>query len=153
MIGNGDYTTSPLKNPVNDARDMRDTLKRFGFEVTTRLNADQRSMEEAITQFYHKLQKAEVGLFYYAGHGMQIDGQNYLIPVKAKVTSPSDVKYRLVDTRIVLGKMQDAGNKLNIVVLDACRDNRFRSLFSLGQQRAGFDDGAGGHHPRLCHRR
>jgi len=137
VIGNGAYKGSPLKNPVNDARDMAATLRSLGFEVIHKENADQKTMEEAIHSFGRKLRKGGVGLFYFAGHGMQVEGGNYLIPVDVHIESESDVRFEAVDAGRVLGKMEDAGNDLNIVILDACRDNPFaRSFRSSTRGRA-----------------
>src|SRR6056297_3584506 len=83
VIGNADYDSAPLENPVNDARDMAAKLKALGFKVITRINADKRSLFTSIDEFYRNLKDSRVGLFYYAGHGMQIEGTNYLIPVDA----------------------------------------------------------------------
>ncbi|MBF0202626.1 MAG: caspase family protein [Desulfamplus sp.] len=132
VIGNADYSTSPLKNPVNDAEDMASRLKQCDFEVIKLTNADRRSMIKAVDAFYKNLRGAEVGLFYYAGHGVQVNGRNFLIPVDAHVTSESDVELESLDARRVLGKMNDAGNPLNIVILDACRDNPFERSFRTG---------------------
>jgi hypothetical protein len=129
VIGNGDYKKALLKNPVNDAYDMAKALREMGFEVIHKENASQRSMENAIRYFGKRLRKGGVGLFYFAGHGIQVKGINYLIPVDASIESESDVKYECVDAGRVLGKMEDAGNHLNIVVLDACRDNPFERSF------------------------
>jgi len=138
VIGNGAYKSAPLKNPVNDASDMASTLRNLGFDVMHINNADRRRMEDTIREFGRRLRHGGVGLFYYAGHGMQVDGRNYLIPVDAKVESESDVKFEAVDAGRVLGKMEDAENELNIVILDACRDNPFARSFrssSLGLAR------------------
>lgn len=129
VIGNGAYKKAPLRNPVNDAYDMAEALRKIGFEVIHKENASQRSMENAIRDFGKLLRKGGVGLFYFAGHGIQVEGINYLIPVDARIESESDVKYECVDAGRVLGKMEDAGNDLNIVVLDACRDNPFARSF------------------------
>ncbi len=129
IIGNSAYKSSPLANPANDAEDMTAALKRLGFDVIKEVNADQRQMEDAIDKFYNCLRKSEIGLFYYAGHGMQIDNANYLIPVRANIKSESDVKFESVHAGRVLGKMRDVGNRLNIVILDACRDNPFKRSF------------------------
>ena len=118
VIGNSAYQTAPLTNPVNDAEDMSSTLINMGFTVILKKNADQRTMEDAIRSFGKQLRKGGVGLFYFAGHGMQVDGRNYLIPVDSKIESESDVKYEAVDAGRVLGKMEDAENQLNIVILD-----------------------------------
>ena len=129
VIGNSAHQTAPLTNPGNDAEDMSSTLINMGFTVILKKNADQRTMEDAIRSFGEQLRKGGVGLFYFAGHGMQVDGRNYLIPVDSKIESESDVKYEAVDAGRVLGKMEDAENQLNIVILDACRNNPFSRNF------------------------
>ncbi len=129
VIGNSAYKSSPLKNPVNDASDMASALRDSGFDVTLKTNASLRSMEKAIQNFGKKLRGGGVGLFYFAGHGLQVGGRNYLIPVDAEIESESDVKYDGVDAGRVLGKMENAGNGLNIVILDACRNNPFARSF------------------------
>jgi hypothetical protein len=144
VIGNGAYQASPLKNPVHDARDMAGTLKRLGFDVTLLTDAGQRDMEEAVHTFGTRLGTGVAGLFYYAGHGMQVRGDNYLIPVDADVRSESDIRYEAVNAGRVLGKMQDAGNGVNIVILDACRNNPFaRSFRSDSRGLARMDAPAG----------
>jgi hypothetical protein len=130
VIGNGAYkTTAHLRNPVNDAQDMAYTLENLGFEVIHRENAERKAMILAIMDFGRQLRKGGIGLFYFAGHGIQVDGRNYLIPVDAKIESESDVEFGGVDAGRVLGKMEDAENDLNIVILDACRNNPFSSSF------------------------
>jgi hypothetical protein len=140
VIGNSDYESSPLKNPVNDASDMEKMLKGLGFEVISRLNANQKQMEDAIRQFQGKLTKDSMGLFFFAGHGMQVGGVNFLIPIGAKISQESDIKYESVDAGRVLDAMHNAGNPLNIVILDACRDNPFaRSYRSSSKGLARMD--------------
>lgn len=130
IIGNSDYVSSPLKNPVNDARAMSKVLKDMGFKVQTVLNGDQRSIKHAINEFGSEITDNKgVGLFYYAGHGMQTNGRNYLIPVDAVVETATDVEYEGVDVGRVLGKMETAKNSMNIVILDACRNNPFARSF------------------------
>ena len=129
VIGNGAYTFAPLKNPPNDANDMAAVLKSLGFEVDLKVNANLRQMEEAVRRFGKKLRSGGQGLFYFSGHGMQVNGLNYLLPVDASIESESDVRYEAVDAGQVLGKMRDAGNPLNIVILDACRNNPFARSF------------------------
>jgi LPXTG-motif cell wall-anchored protein len=129
VIGNGNYSEGALKNPVNDARDMASLLKSQGFQVTLKLNAGVKDMEESVRQFGLALRRGGVGLFYFAGHGLQVGGSNYLVPVDAKIVSESDVRFECVDAGRVLGKMEDAGNSLNIVILDACRNNPFARSF------------------------
>lgn len=134
VIGNGAYAGSPLKNPVNDAQDVANMLKRLGFEVIMRQDADLKTMELAVETFYDSLKKGGAGLFYFAGHGVQVAGSNYLVPVKARIRSESDVKFEAVDASRVLGKMEDAGNGLNLVILDACRNNPYSRGFRSSAQ-------------------
>jgi formylglycine-generating enzyme required for sulfatase activity len=129
VIGNGAYKAGPLKNPANDARDMAATLKSLGFEVILRENAGLRQMNEAIDQFWGSLKKGGVGLFFFAGHGLQVGGENFLVPVDARIALEKDVQYECVNAGKVLGRMEDAGNGLNIVILDACRNNPFARSF------------------------
>lgn len=130
IIGNADYTESPLKNPGNDARDMADALTKIGFDTTLVVDVDRRAMGKSIREFGKKLrQRGGVGLFYYAGHGMQIDNRNYLIPVDAPMEEEDEVPYESVDVGSVLAKMESAGNSLNVIILDACRNNPFPSQF------------------------
>jgi peptide/nickel transport system substrate-binding protein len=129
VIGNADYKLSPLKNPVNDAKDMAAILKESGFKVTLKMNATKREMENSVRKFGKTLRNGGVGLFYYAGHGMQLKGRNYLIPINALIESESDVEYESLDAGRVLGKMEDAGNDMNIVIFDACRNNPFARNF------------------------
>jgi uncharacterized caspase-like protein len=130
VIGNGAYTNAPpLKNPPNDARDMAATLKALGFDVTSGVNLNQRDMKRLIREFGQKLKGGGSGLFYYAGHGVQSKGKNYLIPIEADIQSDIEVEDAGVDVNLVLGYMDDAQNGLNIVILDACRNNPFARSF------------------------
>ncbi len=125
-IGNGMYeSTGILKNPENDARDIALSLQSLGFEVMRIENADQETMRRAIDEFGKKLKEYEVGLFFYAGHGVQAKGYNYLVPVDAALVSENDVEYNCVHAGRVLAKMEDAGTTTNIVIMDACRNNPF----------------------------
>ena len=130
VIGNGAYQNFPLKNPSNDARDLANALRNLGFSVSIKLDADRRSMEASFHEFGNALRTGGTGLFYFAGHGLQINGRNYLIPIGADIRSESDVRYEAVDAGRILGKMEDAGNPLNIIILDACRNNPFKSFFT-----------------------
>jgi WD40 repeat protein len=132
IIGNGHYKSSPLSNPVNDARLITESLENIGFEVISVENASQRQMKQAIDEFGRKIKNGGIGMFYYAGHGMQVNGRNYLIPVKANIQSEQDVEYESVDVGRVLAKMESANNRLNIVMLDACRNNPFARSFRSG---------------------
>ncbi|CAA7627847.1 exported hypothetical protein [Candidatus Terasakiella magnetica] len=127
VIGNGTYrNTAPLKNSVNDARLMAETFSALGFRLIgdgPLIDAERPAMEQSIRSFGKALREGAVGVFYYSGHGLQVKGTNYMAPVSAKVTGESDVKYELVDVSFVLDEMGNAGNRLNIVILDACRNN------------------------------
>ena len=130
VIGNGAYTSAPpLKNPPNDARDMAATLRALGFDVTSGINVNQKDMKRLIREFGLKLKGGGSGLFYYAGHGTQSKGRNYLIPVDADIQSEAEVEDSGVDAALVLNYMDDAQNGLNIVILDACRNNPFARSF------------------------
>ena len=123
LIGNARYQTSPLANPVNDVRGMATALRKVGFTVIKHENLNFRQMREAIRDFGEKLSKDHVGLFYYSGHGVQVDGRNYLIPVNSDIKYEDEVASSALDAEMVLAKLESAKNKLNIVVLDACRDS------------------------------
>ena len=133
VIGNASYAESKLNNPANDAADMAAMLRDLGFEVVQKVDLQHQPMEEAIRDFGQRLRRAEVGLFYYAGHAVQVDGRNYLIPVGADIRAEKDVKFKSVDLGFLLAELADAGNPLNLVILDACRDNPFRSFRSLSR--------------------
>lgn len=145
VIGNGAYRDAPLKNPVNDARDMAAKLRELGFQVIERLDADRPSMRQGLREFEQRLrQQRGVGLFYYAGHGVQLKGQNYLIPVGVDIHQEFEVPDEAVDAEAVLRAMESAGNELNIVILDACRNNPFtRGFGSAGRGLARMDGPAG----------
>lgn len=125
VIGNGHYPSAPLDNPENDARAMAESLKRAGFEVMLKLNSTQREMHEAVRHFGDRLVPQAVGLLFYAGHGVQVGGKNYLIPTDADIRREDEVPFQSVDVQQVLDKMESAKNRLNIVILDACRNNPF----------------------------
>jgi len=126
IIGNSNYITGNiLKNPVNDAEAMSSVLKGLGFDVLNYLDTDQKAMKKAMDEFGHKLHNYNVGLFYFAGHGLQVNGINYLIPVDASLQIAQDVDYDCIDVGRLLGKMEEAGTATNIIILDACRDNPF----------------------------
>jgi hypothetical protein len=125
LIGNAAYAQSPLRHPVHDATDMATLLRRLGFEVTLIPDADKPSMEQAIGDFTRGVPKGSVGLFYFSGHGAQIDGLTYLLPIGAVFTQPTDVKYHAVAADWILGRMDDSGMEVKLVILDACRNNPF----------------------------
>lgn len=134
VIGNADYDRVPLKNPVNDARAIADKLKAFDFEVDLHINVDQKAMIRAIRAYGEKLkQRRGVGMVYYAGHGVQLGGENYLIPVGADIQKALDIDLEAVRLERVLNEIRVATSRLNIVVLDACRDNPYSGIRGSGE--------------------
>lgn len=132
VIGNADYKeATPLRNPLNDARDIIKVLRALNFNVIEVLNGSKIQMIEAIDSFRKQLDQAEVGLFYYSGHGIQYHGNNYLIPLKAHIANPADLEQESVDVRRVLVRMEQAEIPLSIVILDACRNNPYRNLYGF----------------------
>ncbi len=132
IIGNSAYKSAPLANPVNDAKLITTTLQKIGFKTILELDADQKTMKRAINRFGDELEKMgkdAVGLFYYAGHGVQVAGRNYLLPVGADIQNEKDVDVEAVAADGILGAMDYAGNRLNVIVLDACRNNPFKRSF------------------------
>jgi hypothetical protein len=129
IIGNSQYIhVTRLENPVNDARLMANTLRDLGFNLigeSPQLDLDKAEFDRVVLQFGHELQGADVGLFYYAGHGLQVRGANYLVPIGANPTREADVAFQMFDANLVLRQMEGSGTKLNIVILDACRNNPF----------------------------
>jgi len=130
VIGNANYADAPLRNPTHDAEDMARVLASLHFTVITRTNINQREMEDAVQEFFRAMEHHDVALFYFSGHGTQVQGENYLIPVRENIQSESDVRYKAVNAGYVLGKMEESGRGTNIVILDACRNNPFKSFRS-----------------------
>jgi hypothetical protein len=131
VIGNADYVNAnALANPVNDAKAVKLALQSLGFTVMSCYDADQKTMKKIIDEFGTELENYTVGLFYYAGHGIQVRGNNFLIPVDANLLVEQDVDYDCIDAGRLLGKMEAAGTKTNIVILDACRNNPFERSWS-----------------------
>ena len=145
VIGNSKYggDLPKLTNPANDAELMAGTLKKLGFDVIKVQDADLPKMKRAIIDFGTKLQTAgptAVGLFYYAGHGMQVAGENYLIPLNANIQKAADTELEAIDAQSILKQMEFAGNALNILILDACRNNPLsRGMRSADQGLARMD--------------
>ncbi|MDR1218643.1 MAG: caspase family protein, partial [Treponema sp.] len=147
VIGNAAYTrVSPLRNTVNDAADMKAALEGLGFQVELLTNATLRQMADGVDRFARRLGASpdSYGFFYYSGHGVQSQGENFLIPVDVDIQREADLPYEALHMQRALDYMQDAGNRLNVVVLDACRDNPFswarsgaRGLTVTGRQPPG----------------
>jgi len=130
VIGNSSYTDAPLANPVNDATAIAKTLQGLGFKVILRTNVTQSQMRAAVREFGDELHANRgVGLFYFAGHGMQINNRNFLIPIGTDIRREYEVEDQSVDAGSVLSMMQSARARVNIVILDACRNNPFTRSF------------------------
>jgi hypothetical protein len=146
VVGNTAYQNiTRLDNPRNDATLMAETLSGLGFTLIggrAQLDLDKAALDTDVQNFGRQIQGADVALFYYAGHGVQVNGSNYLVPVAANPTREADVDFQMVDINLVLRQMQGSGTRLNLVILDACRNNPFggRGLRSadggLAQMRA-----------------
>src|SRR5436189_4940082 len=129
VIGNSAYqNVTRLDNPSKDASLMADTLGGLGFTLIggrAQLDLDRSALDTAVQNFGRQIQGADVALFYYAGHGVQVSGANYLVPVGANPTREADVDFQMVDVNLVLRQMQGSGTRLNMVILDACRNTPF----------------------------
>jgi len=133
VIGNGDYPNVPLKNPANDARDLAKALAEVGFSVSLVVDGDLAAMNRAIRDFGNAIKRPDaVALFYYSGHGVQYRGANYLVPARSDIQAADELPYAAVNAEQVYAKMESAGDRTNIIVLDACRNNPFP-----GAERAG----------------
>jgi hypothetical protein len=130
VIGNDQYPNEPLKNAVNDARAVQKALQDLGFKVVFRPNADTVSMRSAAVEFTKILDGATAAVFYYAGHGIQHRERNYLIPIDAKFTSEAEIAFGGIDVRQIIDYMDDAKVRYKFVILDACRNNPFRNVFT-----------------------
>jgi len=134
VIGNKAYLGDlpPLRNTVRDAKSIRDILKKRGFEVIYKTDVTKKSMKNHLKSFYRKIRGGGVGVFYFSGHGIELNGQNYLIPTNADLEDKSDAEYEAVALNQITSKMQKAKNRLNIVILDACRSNPFEKSIGSG---------------------
>jgi tetratricopeptide (TPR) repeat protein len=138
VIGNGTYKNAPvLPNPRNDATDMAVILRKLGFDVIDGHDLDRRDMENKIREFSRKIENADLALFYYAGHGLQVTGKNYLVPIDAKLEREGDLSFEAIDVDVVLQQLE-SGPRANLVFLDACRNNPLARNFarSLGIRSA-----------------
>jgi len=130
IIGNDDYKFSPLKNPVNDAKDMAEALSALQFKIIKCINCNEAQIRESVRKFDNALRESHgCGVVYYAGHGVQVRGENYLIPVGVDLLREYEVMDNCVSLSSILGSLETAQNRLNIVILDACRNNPFQSSF------------------------
>ena len=136
IIGNSDYQyASPLKNPKNDSADIAEALEDLYFDTTLLQNANKAQIEEAITEFLEDLQdNGGVGLFYYAGHGIQLQGNNYLVPVETNTGTDIEIKHQSYNIANLLAGMRQIQTATNIIILDACRDNPFENVIAKNGQ-------------------
>lgn len=132
VIGNGSYKEGPLRNPPNDADDIAKALGGMGFAVTIHKNIGLRDMRRAVRTFGEDLRNAQAGLFYFAGHGVQVRGNNYLMPTDGDIQTEADVEDQALDANYVLRTMEDSKVPTTIVILDACRNNPYARGFRSG---------------------
>jgi hypothetical protein len=132
VIGNNAYPDKPLHNAINDATAVSDVLKRIGFDVETRLNATLLDTDRAIEQFVDRIRPGDVALFYFSGHGVQINEQNYLIPIDFQAKTAADARHASYALQHVQENIEEAGAELQILILDACRDNPYRGVRGAG---------------------
>ena len=133
IVGNNNYGFAPpLANAANDAVDLTNALEELGFDVDRVIDADLRTLDQAIDRFVGKLSPGDVALFHFSGHGMEVDGENYLIPVDFKLKDEASVRYDAYSASKLHDRMAGAASRLNIVMLDACRNNGFRASRSSG---------------------
>lgn len=129
VIGNSAYTNSPLKNPSNDAQDMSSKLRGLGFNVVERNNIKTKQIGSMLTEFRSKLSPGAVALVFYAGHGIQIKGENYLPAVDAEINAEEDVPYQSISVKQIMDVLDESKTRLNLVFLDACRNNPYSRSF------------------------
>lgn len=151
VVGNGAYEhVAKLKNPANDARDLSARLEALGFVVIGGVDLDRQKLVEALIRFGRAAEKADTALFFYAGHGLQVNGQNYLVPTDARVEFAAEIDISLVSLSGVMQQLE-RGSRVNLVFLDACRDNPFakdlagssRSAVALGRGLGRVQTGSG----------
>lgn len=134
VIGNGSYQEplSILHNTINDSRALRKILQQRGFTVLYQEDVNKRTFRYLLETFYKKLQRGGVGLLYFSGHGLEVNGGNYLIPTDAKIRVKSDIEFEAIALDRITKRMQSIKNRLNIVILDACRSDPFAKAVGVG---------------------
>ena len=138
IIGNATYEEAPLNNPVHDAVDISNKIKQLGFEVTLLTNSNMEDFEKAVSDISEKAKKYDVVFLYYSGHGLQIQGDNFLVPIGAKLYSEADVKHKCVALNYILDKLNDSKCPMKVIVLDACRSNPFLRAWYKGYNGGGL---------------
>ena len=142
-IGNNAYRDHPLQNAVNDAQAVRAALADVGFDVDLKLNTGMAQLEQAASEFAARVRPGDVAVFYYSGHGMQVGDQNYLIPVDFEARTAVDAKYKSYAASRIQENLEAAGVAIEIIILDACRDNPYRGLRSGSGGLAAMQAGKG----------
>ncbi|MCY7387433.1 MAG: caspase family protein [Burkholderiales bacterium] len=130
VIGNDQYPTDPLRNAVNDAQAVAKTLSDLGFKVMIKTNADYATMRGVAVEFARVMEGATAAVFYYAGHGIQYRGQNYLVPTDAKLTSEASIAFNAMPVTQILDTIDEAKVRHKFIILDACRNNPFSNVFT-----------------------
>ena len=146
LIGNASYRSAPLRNPVNDVNAMSRKLRSLGFTVIAKHNLNRQQMRQAVKSFRQRLRRGDTALLYYSGHGVQVEGQNYLLPINNGIMDAFDISDGGVSLNFLLGNLNSSFAKEKIVILDACRDNPFKSRIknlSKGLTRVGGSLGTG----------
>jgi uncharacterized caspase-like protein/peroxiredoxin/tetratricopeptide (TPR) repeat protein len=140
LIGNSSYDSAPLSNPANDVRDMGAALKTAGFEIVQKENLDAEGMKAAIRDFGERMKKDRdaAGFFFFAGHGIQVNGRNFLLPVGRNYKSEQDVEDYGLDISFVMRRLEEASSRISVVILDACRNNPFYNRKSRGMAARGL---------------
>lgn len=127
VIGNANYQFSPLKNPINDATDMSEKLTDMRYKVTLAVDQSPEQMQAIVSEFYNSITEPDaISVFYYAGHGIQADNVNYLIPVNAEISSLASMQQQALSFNTILTQLGNAASQQNIIILDACRNNPFK---------------------------
>ncbi|MBP7639104.1 MAG: caspase family protein, partial [Kiritimatiellae bacterium] len=144
VMGNAAYADAPLLNPVNDATAVSEALRNVGFDVALHTDCTHEQMEESVRAFGERIRGAGAALFYFAGHGIQVEGQNYLVPLDARIEAENEAKFRCLNAGLVLAKMENAGAAVNLIILDACRNDPFARRFRSAAQGLASMDAARG---------
>ena len=139
VIGMSDYGAGrSLNNTLNDADDMSNVLTKLGFEVTLLKNNDLRNLKTNLSKWFQTISQNDMAIFYFAGHGMEVNGENFLIPVDAELSTQSDVQYDALNVQWVLDNMNEKNVEMKLLILDACRDNPFKRSWTRGSESKGF---------------
>ena len=126
VIGNAAYQEGALKNPVNDAEDLSASLRRLGFDVAVKSNLGKRGMEQALNEFTRQLRSNDLAVFYFSGHGVQVQNENFLVPVDFQAEAEADVEYAAIPASRIRKRLEETGARVRVLILDACRNNPYK---------------------------